>query len=48
MAAEEHSDKGASNVEVCMKQRSVTELLYMERMAPTDIHQYLLTIYGDQ
>ena len=38
----------ASDVEVHVKQRCATEFLHMEKMAPTDIHQHLLNIYGDQ
>ena len=48
MAAEGQSDKMASDREVHMKQRGVTELLYAEKIAPTDIHQSLLNIYADQ
>ena len=43
MAAEGHS-----NMEVRVKQRCVTEFLHLEKMAPTDSHQFLLSIYGDQ
>lgn len=42
------SDKMASETEVCMKHKCITELLHVEKMAPTDIHQWLLNIYGDQ
>ena len=45
--AEEWSDKMASYMEVCIKQRCVTEFLCVEKMAPTDIHQHLLNVYGD-
>ena len=48
MAAEGHSDKMASDVEVHMKQSCVTELFHEENMAPIDSHQYLLNVYGDQ
>ncbi len=48
MAAEGQSDKMASDMEVCMKQRCVTEFLHVEKMAPTDIHRHLLNIYGEQ
>ena len=48
MAAEGQSDTMASDMEVCMKQRCVTEFLHAEKMAPTDIHLCLLNIYGDQ
>ncbi len=48
MAAEGHSDTVASDTEVLMKQKHVTEFLHAEEMAPADIHQCLLNIYGDQ
>ena len=35
-------------MEVCMKQRYVLEFLHADKMAPTDIHQCSLTVYGDQ
>ena len=38
----------ASDMEVCMKQRCVTEVLHVEYMAPSDFHQLLLHVYGDQ
>ena len=38
MAAEGQSDKMASDMEVCVKQMGVTEFLYEEKTAPTDIH----------
>ena len=47
MAAEWQSDKTASDMEVRMKQKCVTEFLHAKTMAPTDI-QYLLNIYGEQ
>ena len=37
-----------SDTGVWMKQRCVAEFLHVEIMAPTDIHQHLLNIYGDQ
>ena len=37
----------ASDVKVRMKQRCITEFLHVERMAPTDIHQCLLKVFGD-
>ena len=43
MAAE-----GQSDMEVCMKQRCVTEFLHVEKDAPKDIHQQLLNIYREQ
>ena len=48
MAAEGHSDKMTSNVEVHMKQRCVIEFLRVGKMAPTDIPWCLLNIYEDQ
>ena len=38
MAAERQADKMASDMEMQMKQRYVTEFLHMEKMAPVDIH----------
>ena len=37
-----------SDKKMQMKQRCVTEFLHEEQMAPTDIHQHLLNISGDQ
>ena len=37
-----------SGMEVSLKQRCITEFLHAEKMVPTDIHQHLLNIYGDQ
>jgi len=34
-------------MEVHMKQNCGTEFLHVEQMAPADIHQLLLNIYGD-
>ena len=48
MAAEGQSDKMASDMEVQMKQRCVTEFLHAEKMAPIDIHRHLLNIFEDQ
>ncbi len=48
MAAEGQSDKMASDMEVDTEQRCVVEFLHAEKMAPTDIHQCLLNVYGDQ
>ena len=42
MAAEGQSDKMVSDREVHMKQRGVSELLYAEKIAPTDIHSSTL------
>jgi len=47
-AAEGHSDTMASDMEVWMKQRGVTEFCPVEKVAPMDIHQRLLNVYGDQ
>ncbi len=38
MAAEGQSDKIASDMEVWMKQRCVTEFYHAEKITPTDIH----------
>jgi len=38
----------ASDMEVWMKQRGVTEFCPVEKVAPMDIHQRLLNVYGDQ
>ena len=46
MAAEGQSDKMTSDTEVQMKQRCVTEFLHTGKMAPTDIHQYLMNTDG--
>jgi hypothetical protein len=48
MTAEEQSDKMVTDMEVCMKQRCVTEFLHAEKIAPTDIYQRLLNVYGDK
>jgi len=48
MTAKGLSDKIVSDVEVCMKQMCITEFLDVEKIAPIDIHQYLMNIYGDQ
>ena len=48
MAAERQSDRMASEMEVCMKQRRGIEFLYDEEMAHTNIHLHLLNVYGDQ
>ena len=48
MAAEGQSDRMASDMEVHMKQRCVTEFLHAENIVPTDIHRHWLNIYGDQ
>ena len=48
MAAEQQSDRTASDEEVRMEQRGATEFLHMEKLAPNDIHQCLLNVYKDQ
>ena len=40
--AEGQSDRLASDMEVRMKQRCVTEFLHAEKIAPNDIHRRLL------
>ena len=47
MSAEGQSDKMTSDIEVSMKQGSVTEFLHEERIAPIDTHQCLLIAYRD-
>ena len=42
------SDKMVSDTKDHMKQRGVIELLYVEETAPTDIHQGLLNVSGNQ
>ena len=42
------SDKMASDIDVWMKQRGIIEIFYVEKIAPTDIHECLLNVYGDQ
>jgi len=41
-------DRMASDMDMCMKQRSATEFLRAEKITPVDIHRHLLNIYGDQ
>jgi len=48
MTAVRQSDKMASDMEVCMKQRCVIEFLHAKKIAPNDIHRRLLNVYGDQ
>ena len=48
MAAKGQPDKMESDMEVHMKKRHRIEFLHVEKMAPTDIHQHLLDVYGDQ
>jgi len=47
MAAEEQSDRMASDMEKHMKQWCVTEPHHVEKMAPTDVPQWLMNVYGD-
>ena len=48
MTAEGQSDKMASDMEVCMKQRCVFQFLHAKKIAPKDIHRHLLNVYRDQ
>ena len=48
MAAERESYKMMSDMKTCMKQRCVIKFLRMEKIAPSDIHQYLLYIFEGQ
>ena len=48
LAAEGQFDRMVGDMEVWMKQKRVTEFLHVEKMAPTDIHQLLMNILGDQ
>ena len=48
LAAEGQSDRMASDMEVWMKQRCGIEFIHVEKMVPTDIHQHLLNVYGEQ
>ena len=38
MASKAQSDKMVSDMEVCLKQRSITEFFHEEKMTPIDIH----------
>ena len=38
----------ASDMDVCVKERCVSEFLRVEKIAPTDFHLHLLNIYGHQ
>ena len=38
------SDRMASDMEMSLKQRCVTEFLYAEKITPIDIHQHLLNV----
>ena len=48
MAAEGPSDRMVPDMEACMKQRCGTEFLHAEKTAPTDVHQCVLNVYGQQ
>jgi len=49
MTTERQSDKVASHMEVCMKQRHVNGIpMYGKKMAPMEVHQCLLNVHGDQ
>ena len=48
MAAEGQSGKVVSDMKVFMKKSFVIAFLRAEKFTPTDIHQCLLNIYGDQ
>ena len=47
-AVEGQSDRMVSDMEVWMKQRCGIEFIHVEKMVPTDIHQHLLNVYGEQ
>ena len=48
MAAGGQSDKMVSDMEMHRKQRCGIEFLHVKKMAPIDICQCLLNVYGDQ
>ena len=48
MAAEGQPDRMASNMEVWVKQRWVTEFLHAENTVIIDIRGYLLNVYRNQ
>ena len=48
MAAEQHSNQMASDMEVCMKQMRRIEFLHAEKTALIDILWCLMNVYGDQ
>jgi len=48
MVVDGQSDRMVSAMEVCMKQRCVTEFLHVENIGPTDVHWCLLNVYRDQ
>jgi len=47
MAAERQSDRMASDLQVCMKQRSSIEFFHAEKIVPIDIAWLLQNIHGD-
>ena len=48
MAAEGQSDKMPPDVEVCLKQRCVTEFLHVKIITPINVHRHLWKVSGDQ
>ena len=48
LAAEGQSDIMVFDMEAHMKERCITEPLRAEKLAPIDIHQRLLNVYGKQ
>ena len=48
MTEERQPNKMMYDMEVCMKKKHVIEFLCVAKIAPTDIHQYLLKVCGDQ
>jgi len=42
------SDQIKSDMEACLKQRCGVEFLHAEKIAPTDVHECLLNISGDE
>jgi len=42
------ADKMASDIEVHMEQSCGNEFLHVENIEPVDIHQHLLSVYGEQ
>lgn len=47
MAMEGQPDKMEPDKEVQLSQRVIIEFLHVEKTASIDIHQYLLSIYGN-
>ena len=45
---EEQSEKMASDMEACTRQRCRTEYFHERKMAPIDIHQHVLKAYREQ